>query len=717
VTEIGGPASQYPLQLFLGPTKAFGEAFPKVDLASLGHDGIVMKTKDERLFLAGGRPRGTLYAVYTFLEEVVGVRWWGSRPDEEYVPSRLEELEIPPLDTVYVPALQYREAFYRGAFDGVYAARSKCNGHFERIAPEYGGHYNLIGWCHTFYPFLPPEKYFADHPEWYSEINGQRVGEWAQLCLTNQDMRAEFIRNVLEIIRQDPKAGLISIAQNDWGGACQCEKCRKLAEQEGSEAGPLIDFVNAVAEAVEKEYPDFLIETLAYQYTRKPPLHIRPRDNVVVRLCSIECSYAQPLEDGPQNEQFRKDIEGWSAIAPHLYIWDYVTNFASYILPHPNMRVLAPNIRFFVKNNTIGLFEQGDAGCSISDFPELRAWLLAHLMWDPSKDDKALIREFLEGYYGEAAAPLEEYLDLNHDAAEKAGVYLRCFYTDTSAWLGLKELTEATRLFDEALSKVQDNELLTQRVKRARMPLDHVWLLRYNALRRSAHFLGVPFEGPPDPVVLCKEFLQLAKDFDAGQYREGRPFEEYAPGLLSNWTGDLAGGHPAAKPKEADGVDEFSWADFQEQDMNLHNLGGWVQLVKDPLASNGLAAQMGADHNQWAVQCQVLSEMAATGPWQGYVTIRCAALGDEGNAFTIGLYDGNTNQGLLQQTITIPQARGREAIAEGAVRTSPETPGGYITYDLGNWDLKPGMYFWVAPMANPGQIRTISVDRFLFVKK
>ncbi len=715
-TEIAGPASQYPLQLFVGPTKAFAEAFPEVDLASLGHDGIVIKTKDDRLFLAGGRPRGTLYAVYTFLEEVVGVRWWGSRPDEETVPS-IPALEIPPLDLVYVPTLQYREAFYRGAFDGVYAARSKCNGHFERIPVEYGGHYNLIGWCHTFYPFLPPEKYFADHPEWYSEINGQRVGEWAQLCLTNQEMRAQFIQNVLELLRQDPSAGLISVAQNDWGGACQCENCRKLAEQEGSESGPLIDFVNAVAEAVEKEFPDFMVETLAYQYTRKPPLHIKPRDNVVVRLCSIECSFAQPLVDGPQNVQFANDIKGWSALAPHLYIWDYVTNFPAYILPHPNMHVLAPNIRFFVDNHTIGLFEQGDAGCSISDFPELRAWLLAHLMWDPSKDDKALIREFLEGYYGEAAEPLENYINLICDAVQQSGVYLPCFYTDTSGWLGFKEMTEATRLFDEALARVQDSELLTQRVKRARMPLDHVWLLRYNALRRSAQFLGVPFEGPQDPVALCKEFLQLAKDFDAGQYREGRPFEEYEPSLLSRWMGNSVDGSPATKPKEAEGTGEYDWADFQEQDMSLHNVGGWVQLVEEPAASNGLVAKMGADHTQWAVQCPILAEMAATGPWHCYVVLRCEALSEEGNAFSLGLYDATQNQGLIQQTITIPQALGEVELAEGAIKTTPTTSGGFVTYDLGIWDLKPGMYFWVAPQANPDQMSAVCVDRFFFVKK
>ena len=246
--------------------------------------------------LAGDRPRGTLYAVYTFLEDMVGCRWWSS--SESFTPQ-LATLEIPELNTVYVPKLLCREAFYRDAFDGVYAARSKCNGHFERIAPEYGGHYTILGWCHTFYQILPPDTYFAAHPEWYSEIGGKRTFDRAQLCLTNEEMRAEFVKNALEWIRKDPTSGIISISQNDCGGACACAKCAALQEQEGAASGPIIHFVNAVAEAIEQEFPDMLIETLAYSYTRHAPKHVKPRENVLIRLCSIECSFAQAAGHRP----------------------------------------------------------------------------------------------------------------------------------------------------------------------------------------------------------------------------------------------------------------------------------------------------------------------------------------------------------------------------------------------------------------------------------
>lgn len=684
-------------QIVLGTGPRFRAACPEVDLASLKHDGLVLKTKGDTLYLAGGEPRGTLYAVYSFLEDIVGVRWWGSRADETFLPKQ-PTLTVPTLDKVYVPALQYREAFYRGAFDGVYAARSKCNGHFERIPPEYGGHYNLLGWCHTFNQLLPPAKYFQDHPEWYSEINGKRVADGAQLCLTNDAMRQQFTQNALEWIRKDPTAGIISIAQNDCHGACQCENCKKVVAEEGAESGNLIRFVNAVAADIEKQYPDFLIETLAYQYTRSAPKLVKPRHNVVVRLCTIECSYCQPLGTGPQNETFKRDIEAWSAIAPQLYVWDYVTDFGNYIIPHPNLRVLAPNIRFFVQNHAIGLFEQGDAGCSCSDFPEMRAWLLAHLMWDPSRDDKALIAEFLQGYYGAAAEPLQQYIDLIHDRVEKSGVALRCYMPDTSSWLDLDGANRATELFAEAAKRVQNDPLLTDRVRRARLPLDHAWLLSYKGFKRLAAMTGKPFLGPADPNAAVEEFIATATRFGVGQYREGAPFTLYEPALRGKFPPP---GKEPTPPAEVAGLKADDWSDVQQGDFTLHNVGNWVSIKPDPKASDGLAAVMPTNHPQWATQYPVPGDLSAFGKWHCYVVARCDAKAKTGNAFEIGLYDAGKGQGVVHQTATIEQSGGGE----------------YHTFDLGVHELKGGMYFWLAPMNNPDQVTAVYTDRIFLVRE
>src|SRR5439155_438422 len=181
----------------------------------------------------------------------------------------------------------------------------------------------------------------------------------------------------------------ISVSQNDTINYCQCEQCKALDDAEGSPAASLLKFVNAVAEAIEPDHPNVRIDTLAYQYTRKPPKTIRPRRNVIVRLCSIECCFAHPLETCPaqENRRFRDDIVAWGPVAPLLYVWDYTTDFGHYQQPFPNFDVLQSNVRFFVKHGVKSLFEQGNySGGGGGEMEPLRTYVLAKLLWNPDTD-------------------------------------------------------------------------------------------------------------------------------------------------------------------------------------------------------------------------------------------------------------------------------------------------------------------------------------------
>ena len=198
----------------------------------------------------------------------------------------------------------------------------------------------------------------------------------------------------------------------------------------------MITFVNYVAEHIQPEFPNVAVDTLAYQYTRKPPKTLHPLPNVIVRLCSIECNFRAPLDD-PSNAAFLSDLQDWSKICHRLYVWDYVTDFPDYLLPHPNWFVMGPNLRLFQKYNVQGVFEEGAYQSNGAEMAELRAWLLAQLLWNPQQDDQALIQEFLNGYYGEAAAkPICHYLDLMQDISK--GSYLACYHSHMSRSSHLK---------------------------------------------------------------------------------------------------------------------------------------------------------------------------------------------------------------------------------------------------------------------------------------
>ena len=683
-------------QILVGVSDRMKRFLPDARLADLGSDGICMKTVGDKLVLAGPPPRGTLYAVYTFLEDVVGCRWWTST--ESTIPKR-PTLDIPKLDTLYAPPLISRETFYRDAFNCPFAVRLKLNGHFMQIPREYGGHIELSGWCHTFFHILPPSAYFADHPEWYSEIGGKRSADRTQLCLTNDAMRQEFVRIALGRLRAEEDPRIISVSQNDWGGRCQCADCKTLEDRAESPSGPLMHFVNAVAEEIEKEFPEVLVETLAYQYTRRAPKHVKPRHNVLIRLCSIECSFSEPLESGPQNEKFRQDMEQWSAIASQLYVWNYVTNFSNFLFPHPNMSALGKDIRFFVKNKTLGLFEQGDAYSTTGDFIRLRTWVLAHLLWDPSRDQEALIREFVEGYYGPAAPHLLDYLDLVHDAVEKSGARLACFTGDTSSWLTLEVLGEATRLFDRAADAVADDPLLAKRIRRERLPLDHVWLNRYHPLRREAKRLGVEFLGPADPVVACREWIEANNRFGNRFYGEGRPFDQYAENLARRFR------PPGPTPDLCKNLPQDDWIDVQDNHFQLSSPGVWASWVDEENASDKVAARMPANHLQWAVQYHLpddlADDLADEGPWRLYVFVRCDAKREKGRAMQIGLYDNTTRKIIARHDATIEESAGNQ----------------YRPIDMGVHELGPAMYFWVAPWQNPDEVQAVYVDRIVLVRQ
>ncbi len=464
---------------------------PSLSLDGLGADGIIIhESASEKsgasLILTGGRgaPRGTLYAVYTFLEDQVGVRWWSR--GESFIPKKLTLAIAGGLDVRYVPPLERRDQCYVEGLDKDWSVRMKYNGWCGPGNDAARGYSMMYAgpMCHTFYPLVPPQEHFEKHPEWYSEINGKRVTEGGQLCLTNPELTQFVIERVKQWLKENPQAAYVSVTQNDWRGWCTCAKCKAVDDEEGGQSGTMIRFVNAVAEAIEKDYPNVAVDTFAYQYTRSPPKIVKPRKNVVVRLCSIECDFAHPLED-ERNKAFRDDIVKWSEISDRLYIWDYVTNFSHYLQAHPNLRVLGPNIRFFEKHSVKGIFEQGDYQSPGGEFAVLRMWVMGKLLWNPELDDTAVLNEFLNGYYGPAAPHLRSYINLIHDTVEKAGFTMTCYASTTAPYVAPEILAQSAALFEQAKAAAAGQPDYLRRVEVAEMSVLYSQLDQTNI-----HFLA-----------------------------------------------------------------------------------------------------------------------------------------------------------------------------------------------------------------------------------
>lgn len=520
-------------EILLGANRRLESLGVEIPWDRLGAEGYVLRTVGKKLVIAGSKVRGTLYGVYSLLEDHLGCRWFA--PGVSRIP-KCDRLVIPPLDEIKVPVLEYREVFTYDCFDGDWAARNRVNSSAARLEEKHGGkvRFGRGFFVHTFERLVPPAKYFDQHPEYFSLVKGKRLKDRSQLCCTNEDVIRLCTEGILKAIAADPEAFVWSVSQNDWYNYCECENCQALARQEESQMGPVLYLVNRVAEEVEKHYPDKAIETLAYQWTRKPPKTLRPRPNVIIRLCSIECCFSHPLAtcDSRVNQEFRRDAEGWAKIAPRLWVWDYVTDFAHYLLPFPNQRVRRANIRFFVEHNVRGIFEQDTYDTPHSELAALGGYLTAKFLWNPDYDEEQALSEFLEGYYGPAASPIREYLDLIHDYVEKNNIHVNIWVGPNSPHLTDELLLAADRLWEEAEKLTAEHPDFHRRVVLSRMSVDYAIVERARLAARSGKLADSPLREPA--LRRFGPFMNTLAGSGLTRLREGSPLD------LPKYRGELA---------------------------------------------------------------------------------------------------------------------------------------------------------------------------------
>lgn len=362
---------------------------------------------EEHVNIIGGNGRGVFYGVVRFLEEYAGTRFF----TYELETHTADPVALPETILIeYTPVFEYRSTSWTAmTTDPLFCVKSGVNGFVGSITDDMGGiiTYGSGLFVHTFgvltetdypYPGYAPNPCLAlNTPE--GQANLEKV-----------------IKNLRAVLEKDPTVNIVSVSQNDTEDHCECESCLAIEKEEGSPAGVLLRFINAVADDLAPNYPDLIIDTLAYKYTRKAPLITKPRDNVCIRLCSIECHFNHPLttENCSVCSAFRYDLVEWSKICENIYVWDYTTDFSYYISFFPNLHVLRENMQFFADHNVKGMFEQGNGQGLSGEFGELRAYLLAKLMMYPYMTEEeyyAHMDEFLAAYYGAGWKNIRSYID------------------------------------------------------------------------------------------------------------------------------------------------------------------------------------------------------------------------------------------------------------------------------------------------------------------
>lgn len=424
-------------------------------------DGFAVRCTGTSLEIVSGGRKGAIYGVIDILEKAFGCRCYS--PSVKVFPKR-PTLRLNPISYISNPVCSFRTINGDFGSDPDWLDWQRLNATGEMFGAGF--------YVHTFHRLVPPETYLGPHPEYFALIGGRRVAQ--QLCPSRPENVQIAVESLKRAMAAEPDKQVWSVSQNDNPDYCHCPDCLKAIQEEGSPSGPLLRFVNAVA----RRFPDKTISTLAYEYSRPAPHLTKPEKNVQIMLCTIELTRSRSIAVDPSCEAFRNDIVNWGKICHDIYLWDYTVDFAHQVAPFPNLAVLQPNIQFFVKNNAFQHFQQSNTSPG-HEFSELKSYLIARLLWNPDADSKAIVGDFLKGYYGAAAPFIKRYMDALKRNLDQSHARLGIFERPTAyrdGMLSAAAMDLYDELFDKAEAAAATDPAVLQRVKVARLQTQYASL-------------------------------------------------------------------------------------------------------------------------------------------------------------------------------------------------------------------------------------------------
>lgn len=471
---------------------------------------VIRTTADGNLVLSGGRPRGTLYAVYEFLETQAGCHWLDET--NETVPA-VSQLKIAALNVQGQPYFRNRQIFDLLDWYPVSQSFKVRNKGTTFVSADYGWYFKIgrPRQHHSFYGYS--DSWPKTSGELYSlNSEGKRLmatnGEGpGQICMTNPEARQRVLSQLKYFIDAERKEAAIAgnppaptvydISQNDNGDYCVCENCKALAEKEGSNSGPLLDFINYIANSIKKDYPDIYIRTFAYSYSLQPPKHIKPAGNVIIHLAIGGVGYNAGSRDcmrelaNPDNKLSHDLIESWGTQAANLAIWDYWIVYPPDSEPDVNIRRLQPDMAFYKKINVKDVFAESEAFNYISFFG-LKRYLGYKLMQNPDRPAQPVITEFMDGYYGKAAPVMQKLLTYMEKRQDESKYPIGEEDVSIRRYLDLNYFKTTLGLLDRAETLAGGDAKRIANIRRERVPILAGLFMRWHNLEGA----GKQFDGP-----------------------------------------------------------------------------------------------------------------------------------------------------------------------------------------------------------------------------
>lgn len=465
-------------------------------------DSFEIKNEDQNIVIIGHAKKGILYAVYHFIETYLKCRKWA--PNEPVECPNLKELKIKlPIDINESPSFQYREVHSTAIKDQEYMDWNKLH-YLEEL-------WGL--WGHSYHKLVDPE-YYKTNPEYFAFFKGKRRPE--QLCLSNEKVMEESIKTLEKLFQENPTAQYWSISPNDEIGYCECDLCAPINHSEGGPQGPLVKFINKIAE----KYPDKKFTMLAYGATSRPTLKTKPRENVIIFLSNIDAYRNDPIGEEKSAASFRNNLEGWLQQTPNVLIWDYYTQFTNYLAPFPDVLNITENLNFYHQMKVEGIFAQL-GGSNYVHQNELKTYILAKKLWNNEENAALLLDEFLKGYYHNGAPYIKEYLLKIKNYLNESGRNLDIYgnpVNEYNTYLTPEIMDELSNLFDKA-ELAETDSMIKHRIHKLRLAFDFTYLQQARFYGRDKN--GIYIQNKKGKWIVNNEVKKRVKRFTTKATKEG----------------------------------------------------------------------------------------------------------------------------------------------------------------------------------------------------
>lgn len=472
-------------------------------------DWLIRSSVDGNLILTGGRLKGVLYAVYEFLEGELGCRWLDEK--NEIIPEQ-KGWRITPFERRGRPAFRIRQIYdtlswYNDSLK--FHVRNKGQGYGSPMPPYYtldlglgensftgspDQHHTFSAYAATFPTPLEAECFAINS-------QGERCTSTSgQFCLSNPKTRKLVIKALRRFITEDRKCAvagnypppiIYDISENDNPNSCQCKDCAELTKKDGSAIGPLIDFINYIAEDIRKDYPEIQIRTFAYLTSIEAPRTIHPADNVIINLAQLGCEWGKMHQldtmrdlSSPGNKAALDVLTSWSKVSKNIAKWDYWVLYGSELdisTPYINIEAIEKNIHLYRENNVHDLFIECESSHNTAFFG-LKRYLGLKLLDKPDTPSNIIIDDFFTGMYGVAATPMREYLDYLVLRQSEELKPLGEVASSARKFLDINFFDRALSLLETAESNAKGDQRILSNIRREYVPVLAGLFVRWNSL-------------------------------------------------------------------------------------------------------------------------------------------------------------------------------------------------------------------------------------------